>query len=1004
MVVLQGKADGDGLTGSFQSGTSSNQPGEFADFLGVYCDEEGKLQDERLLALLHQAVDRFPDPPPPTPGTELVSPMSQGKVLDGTSTLGTAAAATAAASPSAGGSLGAPPALPPLQPQKPHLHGSGSGRLRRAPPPPVPAEKPPPAPPAADRGRPLNGRSALNGIPQALQLCRDRIETHEAARQEDLKLKRPQLLGESPFLSPLLRLLRKAEQPLALSDLRDERRQHEAVCSLLDSVADCLEAAVPDVRLQAAITLHRMVAEIRLKGYDDLNPPPPLSQKRDTRFKVLTTSESMLGLCRAIAQPDATPGESLFCLRALRDASCYRAVARRLWSSGLFDSVCDLLNAALDGDTGIEDDCIPVAIELLWNIAELDPSCRAELGTEAHLSVLHRLLQRFLSQGHRLRDKELRNDLLVVLTMAADTPDRASHPAFLSSGLTEAVWLIGCGAELGLHEQQEYSSRMKPFVLTCSQEDFEMKRLLWNLLYLLCFSESNLEFLLEHDVMRVFLAYVDADCETPSVVRWPTLQLIDLQTLSLSLLCQLCLGGERHFTEADGARILLVFLRECLDVPLRNATLKILVNVAVTGNRASLASQNAVQIMLSLAEQAPEIDVKRDCLQILADTVNGDPEQQRVFAASGGIATVAPFLSLPLSSQNKQVEQLVFAAVDTVWKCVIGTPANEEAFLRQDGMHLLLDILQSAPEWIRIPLLSCINDLLAANPGATHEMLEWTSQVDGVSAAQLLIRLWREDDANLGLADGSGVIPEEGQGPPFQSFFGADIIQEELRPEGIPKERLAAHAARQSWVGGIQRSSMSVSCAATGRPSLGDTETGTLALPGDEEQPMHDIKAKIYCIFKRCRLSVHSPELANLTDEEKQRVEVIAEFAALMRDEVWREIGESLERDGIKPIGVDRARLEVMRQAASERWTRVRQRQLELQKAHQAWADSEERNFYRGIMRDCDHQSGRRRAPGRTGLSITEAKIRKAQMLKASFQQAVNPATAEKRNLAATAP
>ena len=103
----------------------------------------------------------------------------------------------------------------------------------------------------------ITGKMCLRGIPQLLQCCSDKVKT-----------------GSDQFLPPLLALVRKLDEPISLSDLRDERRQHQAVTRLIDCLSDFLLFPNNQVSLAAASSLSNLSKDIRDCGKDDLNPPP----------------------------------------------------------------------------------------------------------------------------------------------------------------------------------------------------------------------------------------------------------------------------------------------------------------------------------------------------------------------------------------------------------------------------------------------------------------------------------------------------------------------------------------------------------------------------------------------------------------------------------------------------------------------------------------------------------------------------------------------------------
>eukprot|EP01064_Diplonema_japonicum_P006861 TRINITY_DN14686_c0_g1_i2.p1 TRINITY_DN14686_c0_g1~~TRINITY_DN14686_c0_g1_i2.p1 ORF type:complete len:1043 (+),score=211.31 TRINITY_DN14686_c0_g1_i2:178-3306(+) len=794
----------------------------------------------------------------------------------------------------------------------------------------------PPKTPQRKRGKAFTGKAGLKGLPQVIQLCADKV-----------------VAGVPGYEEVLLEVLRKIEEPLNLSDVRDDRRQRQAVLRTLDATSRVLFSPVGTVRGAAAKVVQLMVSDMKTKGHDDINPPRQLSRKRDTRFKCLEESQTITTLCTVI--PKLTgPLESLACLRALCDASCYTSVSKCLLEKeGVLKPLMMVLASIMD-TRNIQDGRISVIVETLWNMLDLVPSCRRDLGCVEYLSILYVLYKELLQSGHRLKDKELRNDVLSIATIVAG--DQATHENFLTTNWTHIIWLASCGGEI-IPSDPVYKDTIKPFASTTSQDDFDMKKTLWHLMYLLSFTDSNLKFLLDKGIIAVLLCYIDSGCDVPAVVRWPLTQLVELQMQALHILSQMCVGGSGQLAEGNAPRILLSFLGECVGDQLRNTTLKVLSRVVCTENKKMMAEQGAVGIILSLAEAAPELEIKSNCVRILSSIVDGQRYLQKEFANAGGIDILMLFLTLDSPTRTLESDELVFSTVDCIWSCVIGCKESEDSFIEMEGIHALLDELTVAPMWVCVPLLSCLEDFLASNNSAIEELLEWKSST-GAALAQVLIKMW-ETDSN---GSTKRILPESIEERPFTSVFGEAEIEKILSGTKAPE--------------------------AKEKPLLDILDA--LQGPTDKEPPsgiQHDIKVKIYCIFSKV-FQRDSKALRVLSNAEKMQLQVILSYAALRRDRVWYQIDEALRQGGTVPIGQDRKRLEKAKEAAERRWKAIREEQIKLQAASEVYADIEEKTFYKLLVKKKNDTLTTKQTT--TGLSITEAKIRKAQMLKASFMSATS--------------
>ncbi|KAJ9460649.1 hypothetical protein DIPPA_26681 [Diplonema papillatum] len=864
-------------------------------------------------------------------------------------------------------------------------------------------------------GRPFSGRAGLSGLPQVIQCCMDKVRA-----------------GEAAFERPLLECLRRAALPLNVANIRDDRSQQKAVRRVLDAVAEGLSLESGPVKRACAKALLAIIRDIRARGFDDVNPPPPgLSRKRDAQYKCLEDSEAVALIARFLTTADAAAGaagEVLHCLQALRHCSCYRFLAERLTRDlGLIPLVLSLVRqmvgpaaseadvpqappagegrperadassseeegggrpakagggaGAAGGGAPLLDERLSVVLEIIWNVLGLCPELRRLFGSVDCLALLHRLFLVFLEHGHRLRDKELRNDLVSVVTLIAE--DSATHPAFIPSGWLHSIHVVSNGLELGgslASHPGGASFALKPFATTTGPEDFDLKKQLWHLVYLLGFTPATQAELLSRGVLAVFLAYIDLHCEVAAVIRWPMLQLVELQLQAIHVIGQLSVGGAAELLEANGPGVLLSFLGDCTDVRLRDVALWVLVRVAGTENRGRLADEGAVPVILALCKQTNDIAVKTNCMFILSAVVGNRAELQKQFANNGGIDTLLDLLTDTLHSKSTDIQRLLFSVIDCIWCCVVGHSESEFEFIELEGIHALLDLLEDSPRWVCLTLLSCLEDFVSCNRAAMDELQEWKGAC-GLNAPQVLIKRWNEDDAAKRASQAqrrSSVIDVAGTEPPFVSEFSNRAVARVLQQQQQQEQDQEACSA--SGTGQLKL------LAAPDRGIEKDAEA--IVAEGD-----HDVKVKIFCIFSR--MPSDCAALRMLKDGEKMRLQEILAYASLKRDEVWVNVEDALRRDGTKPIGLDRDRLAVARQAASGRREGIFRRQRDLQAATKQHSSVEEDAFYKLLMKKPeDNQASR---GGSAGLSITEAKIKKAQMLKASFLSAV-PVAATTQN------
>jgi hypothetical protein len=811
------------------------------------------------------------------------------------------------------------------------------------------------------------------------------------------------------LFDPLMGLVKVAALPLCARTLDDQRNVQQGIGNIADAVASLLLLPHPQIRAEAACTLQKIFAFIRDQCGDDVNPSVDshLNQKRkeywtaiqpQTILAIVAAWSSALGVAiehrkdvatqevaakkgdddedpdEGVLAPvrtaatDANAAEMVHLLKACVELSHYASLCCSLTDAGAALLTCRTMQLCTPGDRRLG-----LSVELLWNLLELHEHTAEACSNPAAIQALYEVFIAVLQSGHKKKDRELRNDLIILVTMVAKCPD--SLPLMVP--FAELLLDLSCGAE-----REASNVHIQPkFHHTTNHEELQMKVLAWNALEHLCQgSETYAKAIFDWGLLDVLLLYINIRCEQPAVVRWSTEQLLDLQRNVLNILLLLAPSAAEHFAEAAAIPVLVEYTHECPDKPLRNLAVAVLAAIARTPMRRQLAECGIIQLALELLQEVDQVDnvLRVDCLCILADVVDRDPQLQEEFLQWDGITTVLPLLRFEPDYYTDLKDAVVFNALDATWSCVTGSSACEAALVREDGVHDILGVLESCPGSMKRFPLTCLADLLR-HPSAVVEFRGWVSERTGRSAAQLLLSLWTGGGGGVEADDVQATfLDESAASNPDGVFIG-------LRSIGASTKRttLSARPPSASGAGAMSTAAQHVD------PNRCDSglmmqRNGLIMVPTDISEIVEEntINFKVYCCFLQVGMDDHK----ELTALERSVLAAVQVFAELCKDEVWTAVADSIENDGLQAVAADTEKLRRVRAVALARCEELQSTRQSLRQAHEDQVQASEDTFYKTLIKRTDEKAPTSKS---STLSITEAKIRKALMLKASFKAAM---------------
>lgn len=565
------------------------------------------------------------------------------------------------------------------------------------------------------------------------------------------------------------------------------------------------------------------------------------------------------------------------------------------------------------------------SVDIMWNLLEYgDRQVVAnQLNNLTCMSQLRDAFVYQLTQGYSHYDRQLRNDLLVIANLVAASCPNAP---FVETGFVKQLTLFATFQEVKSH-----NPLVKQLKLQTNHEDFELRKLLFNILVLLSKDPTVIAVLSEGHLLLALFSFVRANDKQTGPREWTPAQFEELQLQAMSSLCTLCPLMLEDYMTCQGSTRLLLLLEWCVGpdsfggqgnsfhstsgrgnkkAQMRHC-LRLMRSVVSTEDEMvlqDLADQGAINQLIGVLNTAfikmseeydtVEIEMQADILFILSCLCDSDMHRKELFGIQG-VDMVVRYLKTDTRLLNSGLghHKLLLAAIDCTWCSIVGCYITEDYFLEKEGVFLLFDLLEVCPKNMHNLIMGCLLDL-SENPKTINHVLTWRGR-DSSSATHLLCHIWRKEEVEIGCK---------------RDVHGA--ITDVAKP----------------LMGRIQ------------------DERGTVSLPAKcPSQAIVDVsenmRAKIYSLF--CKVGF--TDLPGLTVEDHVTLVTIEKYLDFKMGEVWTETMKELEVENVRPVTPDAEAMEAITRAIEERAQIVTSTQSELMEAQRNQDILDEQEFYAEI-------------------------------------------------------
>ncbi|NXB01595.1 CFA69 protein, partial [Cnemophilus loriae] len=744
-----------------------------------------------------------------------------------------------------------------------------------------------------ENGLPLKNVAQITEI---LNLCAEKVDEQEA------------------FTEPLCELIKLFVLPFQKKRSSDEVNYSVEVSQSIAQLGYLMRVPSSEVKIQICkciVSFYNMELPGKLlSGYQ------PTSASYKIQMAEVGGLAEALVLSLALVENQLT--EKLWVLKALQHLSISGINCRQMVKAQAASRLCLYLNGADPSGQ-----LVFRSSDILWNLLE-NASKEEVVDQLSSLECVHALQEVFVdlvTRGFRHCDHQLRNDLLVIATLLAEKP----AVPMIESGFAKLLIVLATFTEVKIP-----NPLVKGFKLTYSYEDFEMKKLLFNVIGILSKDPSAAKLLSENHVMPALLYYVKPN-QKPGFLDWSAAQYEELQLHAIAVLASVAPVLVDKYLSCQANTLLLVFLEWCTGqdpffgrgnsfhgtggrgnkLAQMRYSLRVLRSVVALYDDAvsiNLCDQGAISQLLDILKYAASkckekestvlVEIQADILFILSVLCENDVHRKELFSCEG-IGILIPFLKMDPKKLYSGLGHncLLLSALDCLWSCVIGCYIAEDCFIEKQGIFLLLDLLALKEKNLCNIILGILVEF-SDNPKTALHMSIWRGKRDQ-TAANLLIQLWRQEELDLGVKrDRYGMIVDTKR-PIVTSF------QKQQKVIPVP-----------------------ASC-----PTFAIMETS------------ESIRAKVYSLF--CKLGFEN--LPGLSAKDFVTLAIIQRYIDFKIGEVWSEICAEIKEE-FRPVTADERALKLISEVSEDTGKTVVALQTEMLESQHHHEIQEEKKTYKKIQ------------------------------------------------------
>ncbi|XP_070473538.1 cilia- and flagella-associated protein 69 isoform X4 [Equus przewalskii] len=356
--------------------------------------------------------------------------------------------------------------------------------------------------------------------------------------------------------------------------------------------------------------------------------------------------------------------------------------------------------------------------EILWNLLEKTSKEEIiqQLSNLECLLTLKEVFKNLFMRSFSHYDRQLRNDILVITTIIAQNPGAP----MIESGFTRDLILFAT-----FNEVKSQNPLIKGLKLSNCYEDFELKKLLFNIIVILSKDLPTVQLLIDGKVLLALFTYVKKP-EKHKIIEWSAAQYEELQLHAIATLSSLApLLIEEYMLYQGNARV-LAFLEWCeseeaffshgnsfhgtggrgnkfaqMRYSLR--LLRAMVYLEDETINEDLCEKGTIQQLTGIfkniiksndKEEAIVLEIQSDILLILSGLCEDHVPRKEIFGTEGVDIILHVMKTDPKKLQSGLgYNVLLFSTLDSIWCCILGCYPLEDYFLEKEGIFLLLDLL-----------------------------------------------------------------------------------------------------------------------------------------------------------------------------------------------------------------------------------------------------------------------------------------------------------------------